>query len=556
MAVRFPSVARRGLGVGMDMPWTGTPGAVGFGPGDHLSQATRRFLSSSAAEWSHAFFSWQARDRAPPRLVDYSAAWDDLAAALPDGLPRALHHTALDLAALGPCARDELLAFTNALCERYHLGWVNEDVGFWSLAGRPLPYPLPPLLTDEGLAAAVENVRECQRSLIVPLVLEFPGFDRGASVVLGEIDAYDFFRRLAEHTGAPVTLDVGHLLSWRWWRGLRGDALYHDLDRLPLDHCFEVHLSGCSIAGDHFIDAHHGDLLDEQLELLARLLPRCTNLRAVTFEDPRLDGDGQLLPASARSWQRLQEVTRSWISSVDGHGSPSAPDPGVSAIGFVDRPNGARLEAALAALLYDAHARAGLGETTIDHHFRRLDRAQLDEAARGVLRLVRERVHRGVGAIAEWYPRTLAAWRAAHPHDADLEELATRFCASPHCASWRELDALAPGISIEEALYRFFDEHDVGDAATREDEFLGTVVRALAVTPDARFVWPSALRRAPGGCFAVTRALVLHAAVEGRYLRGPLTPLVAAILEGAATSTPPPDVARVREELRRMRLVA
>ena len=134
------------------------------------------------------------------------------------------------------------------------------------------------------------------------------------SLVIGDLDAYDFFRVLAEATDAPVTLDVGHLLSWRWWRGLRGEDLYGDLDRLPLGRCFEIHLSGCHIDGDRFVDAHHGDVLAEQIELLGRLLPRCPNLRAVTFEDPRLDGAGALLPSSADSWRRLREATREWES--------------------------------------------------------------------------------------------------------------------------------------------------------------------------------------------------------------------------------------------------
>jgi uncharacterized protein (UPF0276 family) len=305
--MRFPSLARRGLGVGMDLPWDG---AVGFGGDDRVAPATRRFLASSSPTWSHAFFSWQARDRAAPRVDDYAGAWDDLILALPSGLPRALHHTALNLAALGDYRRDELFDFTNALCERYRFDWINEDVGFWSLAGRPLPYPLPPLLSDEGLAATVENTQQCMRALAVPLVLEFPGFSRGVSVVVGELDAYDFFRRLAEACEAPVTLDVGHLLSWRWWKGL---PLYDDLERLPLDHCFELHLSGCEIADGEFIDAHHGALLDEQFTLTERLLPLCKNLRAVTFEDPRLDSDGSLLPSSLASWQRLQDRTRAWI---------------------------------------------------------------------------------------------------------------------------------------------------------------------------------------------------------------------------------------------------
>src|SRR5262249_34715042 len=145
-------------------------------------------------------------------------------------------------------------------------------------------------------------------ALPVPLVLEFPGFARGVSLVLGDWHAYDFFRALADETNAPVTLDIGHLLSWQWFRGRRGADLFDELERLPLASCFEIHLSGCEIAGDRFVDAHHGRLLDEQIILLERLLPLCPNLRAVTFEDPRFDENGALLPGNEPSWRKLAQV--------------------------------------------------------------------------------------------------------------------------------------------------------------------------------------------------------------------------------------------------------
>jgi uncharacterized protein (UPF0276 family) len=309
--MRFPRLDWRGLGVGLDLPWAET---TGFGGGDVLAAPVRAYLQKNANDWSHAFFSWQPRDRASPKLADYAPAWDDLFALLPAALPRALHHTALNLGALGSYRRGALLDFTNALIDRYDLRWVNEDVGLWSLAGRPLPYPLPPILDGDGLRRTIANVRECQAALAVPLVLEFPGFSRGVSIVIGDLHAYDFFRVLAEETEAPVTLDVGHLLSWQWWCGRRGAALFDELERLPLAHCFEVHLSGCEIVDDRFVDAHHGILLDEQLQLLERLLALCPNLHAVTYEDPRFDERGVLLATNQPSWRRLLETVRPWTS--------------------------------------------------------------------------------------------------------------------------------------------------------------------------------------------------------------------------------------------------
>ena len=200
--------------------------------------------------------------------------------------------------------------------------------------------------------------------------------------------------------------------------------------------------------------------------------------------------------------------------------------------------SGASFEAALAALLYDEQARARLrtGEAD-DLRFLTLDVDEVDESARGVRRMVRERTHRGTGGLEDWFPKTLAAWRIAHPEDEELDGLLTLFCASPSCSAWREYGS---GVSLEEALYRFWLAAGVADQETVEEEFLGAIVRTLAISSRARFERPNALSDAPGGCYAVSRRGVLHASLDGKYVHGALTPLVVELLGGVALD----DIAR------------
>jgi uncharacterized protein (UPF0276 family) len=529
----------RGLGFGLDLRWGDRAGFDVDGAGrDRLGPALRAFLETlerPGARFDHAFFSWQPRDRGRLRADDYAPAWDELAAALPVGLPVGLHHTALDLAALAPPPRAALLDFTNTLCERYGLDWINEDVGFWSVAGRPVPYPLPPRLDAVGLRACARNVRECQRGLARPLVLEFPGFDASVPFVEGALDAYDFFRALAEETGAPVALDVAHLLSWRWWRGHRGEALYEGLDRLPLGQAFEVHMSGCEIVGGrvagcddrHFVDAHHGRLIDEQLELLGRLLPLCPSLRAVTFEDPRLDADGELDAGSRASLHRLEAATSGWRRKSTVSPTPpalAAPPTPIE----LDRaePAAEALEAALEARVAPTR-----------------------------LALVRDRAQRGTGKLADAFPRCIAGWRSAHPEDARLDALFARFLASPALSAWREQPGVVGGACLEACFAELARAEALAPPEVCEEELLSVLLRALAVAPDPAFEPPPEVRRAPGGWFAVSRAAppILHAALDGRYLRGPITPLVAAILAGGDAGEAP---AAVRDRLVELGLLA
>ena len=282
--------------------------------GDRIAPRVIEYINRHKSDFSYVFFSWQPRNRNRLQLSDYSDVWDDLFAQLPPWSVKALHQTAFNLGALEPYDTGALVDFTNGLIERYQLSWVNEDLGLWSLHGRPLPYPLPPYLTEAGLEASIRNTEKVQRALAAPLLVEFPGFSDGTSFFMGQLHGYDFFRQVVEETNSPATLDTGHLLSYQWLCGKRGDDLFSELERLPLEHCFEIHLSGCQIVADRFMDYHHGILMDEQLEILQRLLVRCPNVRAVTYEDPKFGRDGVQTKRSIKNFERLKELAHAWAA--------------------------------------------------------------------------------------------------------------------------------------------------------------------------------------------------------------------------------------------------
>lgn len=314
--MRLPRLSQRlGLGIGLDLPW-GAPSGFQCDPvsGDKVSDRVARFVSGHADRIGCFFASWQPKNRNRLDACDYFDAYDDLFSRIPSTLARTLHQTTLNLGAIEAYDRGPIVDLTNALAERYGLLWINEDLGLWSIHGRPLPYPLPPYLTTEGLRASIRNTRDVQSRLAVPLFIEFPGFSGETSLIVGALHAYDFFRSVVERTDSPATLDVGHLLSYQWLRGRRGERLFEELERLPTEHCVEIHLSGSEIVDGRFMDLHHGVLVDEQLSLLERLLPLCPNLRVVTYEDPKFDCNGALLPETVRSFERLETSVARWAA--------------------------------------------------------------------------------------------------------------------------------------------------------------------------------------------------------------------------------------------------
>lgn len=161
-----------------------------------------------------------------------------------------------------------------------------------------------------------------------------------------------------------------------------------------------------------------------------------------------------------------------------------------------------------------------------------LDRDALVDVARQIRADLLRWRQRGSGGLLDLFPRTIAAHRAARPDDDGLAALVEAFLDSPASDTHRELPFAGAGCSLEEAFYRFAEQAGLGDAATREEEFLAAIVRALAVSPRPDFLLPAEVRPASAGHFAITARSgpTLFAALAGRFVRGPITPFLAALL--------------------------
>ena len=521
-------MAHPGLGVGLDLPWGTTFGLVRDSErGDGPSARTRAYLEGGH-DWTHFFASWQprSRNRLDPR--DYFEAFDAVFGLLDPSCVRALHQTTFNLGGAGPYDRGAVVDFTNALIDRYNLSWVNEDLGIWSLGGCQMPYPLPPYPTDAGLETAIANTRFVQERLAVPLLVEFPGHSEGTKILEGPWHGYDFFRELIEQTGSPATLDTGHLLSHQWLQGRRGEDLFDELERLPLDACFEIHMSGCQIVGDRFVDAHHGVLLDAQLRLLDILLERCPNVRAITYEDPRYDTQGNLIPRALPGWERLKARVAQW-----------QPTPAVSTREVERRPVINVLATEEERLTAVLHGRLGLPVGTPWPEGEGLGTpcpsAMAGLSDRWVQGLLKH-THAGCGSLQKLYPSTLAWWKAHHPEDEELHALASAFGASSACQRYVELAVGGAGICIEHAFFCFCSEAGIGEADALEEEFLAAMMRVLGTSPRPAFALPDQVKAVPRGMVAISSRQIVHALADGRIIRGRL-PSASPPHEGAHNPT-------------------
>ena len=270
-------------------------------------------------------------ERAPGAFdfVEYSAPLDVEVARRDAGLFEAMWSRRAEIPALyhpvhlnlwGPeMERPEALAALKRHLEAVGSPWVSNDVGWWHAAGQMFPgylYLAPPL-TRAAAADCARHALHVQAALPVPLLLENPAIFSPR----GPLHVLDFMAELHQRTNLGLLLDLGHLYSHQLARGLPADA---GLDGFPLEQVYEVHLAGGVVTergGRRFYADDHPQPIHEAVFALAeRVLPRCPNLRALTYE-----GDGHPIPVAIDHLARLRRLLPDRSAVRVELGAPAAP---------------------------------------------------------------------------------------------------------------------------------------------------------------------------------------------------------------------------------------
>ena len=191
----------------------------------------------------------------------------------------------------------ERLALAAAHVSAVGSPWVSNDLGWWHHAGTALPgylYLTPPL-TPESLLQCTQHVSHVRDAMPVPLLIENPV----VMTARGAMHVMEFMHKLSDATGCLLLLDLGHLLSHQLTRGL---GLLEGLEKFPWDRVAQLHLAGGVVTGKVYADDHPQPIRDETWALFDEVRPRCTSLRAVTYE-----GDGHPEPVARRVLERLRK---------------------------------------------------------------------------------------------------------------------------------------------------------------------------------------------------------------------------------------------------------
>jgi uncharacterized protein (UPF0276 family) len=188
------------------------------------------------------------------------------------------------------------------LAKKLDSPFVSEHIAFVRAGGVESGHLLPLPRTRDALDVLVENVREAQSALPVPLALEniatlfeWPG---------AEMEEWEFITEALDRTGALLLLDISNLYANA--RNHGWDAVSY-LDRIPLERIAYVHVAGGVMRDGLYHDTHAHATPAGPLDLLAELSSRIALPGVMLERDDHFPDEAELnreLDAIAESCER------------------------------------------------------------------------------------------------------------------------------------------------------------------------------------------------------------------------------------------------------------
>ena len=155
------------------------------------------------------------------------------------------------------------------LAEQVSAPLVSEHLAFVRAGNHETGHLLPLPRTREAVDIVVENVRQAQCALPVPIALE--NIATHFQWPKPELDETAFVTEILERTDALLLLDLENLFANVWNHG--GDALEF-FDQLPLDRIAYVHVAGGIERDGVYHDTHAHDVPAGVLDLVSELCAR------------------------------------------------------------------------------------------------------------------------------------------------------------------------------------------------------------------------------------------------------------------------------------------
>jgi uncharacterized protein (UPF0276 family) len=166
--------------------------------------------------------------------------------------------------------------------------WICGDAGLWHFGPRASEHMLllPPILTKDSAKELAQGIIRLREETGLEVLPENPP----GHVYVGDMHLMDFFAMVCDLADTGMLLDIAHLAIYQKAKGLSATTA---LDGFPMDRIVELHLAGGELKKSPDLkyewieDSHSPMLLPESWEILDRIAPHLSAIKAVIFECER-----------------------------------------------------------------------------------------------------------------------------------------------------------------------------------------------------------------------------------------------------------------------------
>jgi uncharacterized protein (UPF0276 family) len=218
------------------------------------------------------------------------------------------HGLGLSLPSAMPLDEAMVVAVADVSRDLGNFAWYSEHLNLFITPKGGVPNAqaglgLPVIYNEETLSLMTPKLRRLRDALGCRLLLENGSFFTPVPDL--DLSEPEFLNRLHREGLSGVLLDLHNLLVNA--RNGGADPIAY-LESLDLDAVEEVHLAGGDDAEGFYMDSHSTLTPDYVWELAHAYLPRCRNLRAITFEYQESYFEELGLPALAAELERMHTL--------------------------------------------------------------------------------------------------------------------------------------------------------------------------------------------------------------------------------------------------------
>jgi uncharacterized protein (UPF0276 family) len=209
---------------------------------------------------------------------------------------------------IGSCdpLNEDYIEKLKTLLDRVNALWYSDHLCFTSLGGEYFHDLIPLPFSGEAADHVVKRVRQLQKRIKRPFLLENPSYY--VQLPGAEMEEGEFFQKVLEEADCGMLLDVNNVYVNSRNHGFDARELIRDF---PLHRVGQIHMAGHKDTGEVIIDTHEGPIIDPVWELyeftlqeigrpVSTLIEWDTNvppLKKVVEEARRADKIMNLVPA-------------------------------------------------------------------------------------------------------------------------------------------------------------------------------------------------------------------------------------------------------------------